>query len=247
MNKLEIVPFGKYKGQPMDVLAQDAPYCEWLAEQEWFRSRYPAIHTLIINDFGQPEETPEHNALQALFVDKDFCARFVFHILGGQPHVYEIALKKKTDRIVALERWLAGYSTQAHAGDPCIGYQGDRRVYLSELKQEFQDLTEAQSPEIRTDVEFESHGADVFISYKIYMGPLHCLSGEARVECKPSVGDDYPAVLRQMFSPPYYSEQSKSILSIGPCGYAGAGATFEQVKAIFKSRRIDIVLQEQIQ
>jgi len=28
-----IVPFGKYKGQPVDVLAADHAYCDWLTSQ----------------------------------------------------------------------------------------------------------------------------------------------------------------------------------------------------------------------
>jgi hypothetical protein len=97
VSKLEIIPFGKYKGQPVDALAEDRPYCEWLLQQDWFRTRYTAIHTLIINNFGQPEETPEHNVLQALFVDEDFRTRFVTHVLGGQERVF-----KKTSSTIAL-------------------------------------------------------------------------------------------------------------------------------------------------
>jgi uncharacterized protein (DUF3820 family) len=28
-----LVPFGKYKGQPVEVLAQDREYCDWLDAQ----------------------------------------------------------------------------------------------------------------------------------------------------------------------------------------------------------------------
>ena len=66
MAKTEIVPFGRYKGQPVEALAQDKEYCEWLIAQDWFRPKFTAIHTLIINNFGVPDETPEHNALQAV-------------------------------------------------------------------------------------------------------------------------------------------------------------------------------------
>ena len=103
MSKLEIIPFGKYKGQPVDLLAQDPQYCEWLSQQDWFRTRYPAIHTLIINHFGQPEETPEHNALQALFVDEAFLTRFVMHVLGGQERVFENVIKDKSSTIALLQ------------------------------------------------------------------------------------------------------------------------------------------------
>jgi hypothetical protein len=72
-----VVPFGKYKGQPVEVLAADKSYCDWLAGQDWFRDRYTTIHTLIVNNFREPSETPEHNALQARFLDPDWRVRFI--------------------------------------------------------------------------------------------------------------------------------------------------------------------------
>lgn len=76
----EIIPFGKYKGQPVEVLMNDRPYLDWLQSQEWFTSRYQKINTLIINNFREPTETPEHNKLQALFLDGKFLFRFVEHL-----------------------------------------------------------------------------------------------------------------------------------------------------------------------
>jgi uncharacterized protein (DUF3820 family) len=49
MRKLEIVPFGKYRGRPVEALAQDREYYAWLSQQDWVRTRYRALHTLIIN------------------------------------------------------------------------------------------------------------------------------------------------------------------------------------------------------
>lgn len=80
MGKSEIVPFGKYKGQPVEVLTQDREYCEWLMEQDWFRTKFQPIYTVIFNNFGEPAETPEHNQLQALFTDPEFARKFVWHL-----------------------------------------------------------------------------------------------------------------------------------------------------------------------
>jgi hypothetical protein len=176
MGKPEVIPFGKYKDQPVEVLAQDHEYCTWLSEQEWFRVRYPAIHTLIINNFGQPEETPEHNALQALFVNADFAERFVTHVYGKE------------------------------------------------------------KPKLR-GVAFEERGYDVSISL--------CTGQTIHVECKPSVGDDYPAILRQMKA--HAVSWENHVLLIGKGGYIGAAVPLEQVRAIFKSRGVDIVLLADLQ
>jgi hypothetical protein len=80
MESSKLVPFGKYKGQPIEVLAQDRDYCDWLMEQDWFRTRFQPIYTVIVNNFGEPSETPEHNRLQAKFTDPDFRRRFVWHV-----------------------------------------------------------------------------------------------------------------------------------------------------------------------
>jgi hypothetical protein len=54
----EIVPFGKYRGQPIEALAADRGYCDWLMSQTWFRERYGAFYTLIINNFSERNITP---------------------------------------------------------------------------------------------------------------------------------------------------------------------------------------------
>ena len=35
-----IVLFGKYKDQPIEALAQDRPYVEWLCARPWFREKF---------------------------------------------------------------------------------------------------------------------------------------------------------------------------------------------------------------
>jgi len=72
MAENSLVPFGKYKGQPVEVLAQDRDYADWLLAQAWFVQRYPQVHTLVVNNFGEPTETPEHNALQIRCLDERF-------------------------------------------------------------------------------------------------------------------------------------------------------------------------------
>lgn len=72
----EILTFGKYKGQPVDVLQSDPDYCEWLINQKWLPERFPHICTLIINNFAKAEDTPVHNSLQARFVEPEFPKSF---------------------------------------------------------------------------------------------------------------------------------------------------------------------------
>lgn len=71
----EIIPFGKYKGQPIEAAVQDRQYVDWLTAQPWFKERFGNLYTLIVNNFQEPAETPVHNALQAKFLNLDLVGR----------------------------------------------------------------------------------------------------------------------------------------------------------------------------
>jgi uncharacterized protein (DUF3820 family) len=44
-----VMPFGKHKGRLLqEILVDDPPYLEWLAEQEWFRTEFAALHAVIV-------------------------------------------------------------------------------------------------------------------------------------------------------------------------------------------------------
>jgi len=73
MGNLRIVPFGKYKGQPLEILAQDPGYCEWFLAQDNIKRQFPALCQIVINNFYEPNDTPEHNRLQVRFLDDTFC------------------------------------------------------------------------------------------------------------------------------------------------------------------------------
>lgn len=71
----DIVPFGKYKGRPVVDLISDRSYTDWLAAQPWFRERYGNVYNLVLNTGSAPQDSPEHNALQARFLDHDEALR----------------------------------------------------------------------------------------------------------------------------------------------------------------------------
>lgn len=194
-----IVPFGKYKDQPVEVLAQDREYTDWLMGQSWFKDRYQNIYTLIINNFTEPSETPEHNALQALFLDDVFAQWVVF--LCYRKMVAD-AVKDWEDRRDSHKR--AGLTD-----------------YPDELV-------------VRWEVQFEVNGADVLI---------WCigLSLSFKVEIKPAVGDDYPAIIRQMRN--IRAPGSRILLLYR---YTGIGATYEQVVEIFSRSNIKVVTLSEV-
>jgi len=56
---------------------------------------------------------------------------------------------------------------------------------------------------------------------------------ELRIEIKPAMGDDYPAVLRQM------KASYCNVLYL--VSYTGSGATLDQVKRMFKAAGIRVI------
>lgn len=252
----ELIPFGKYKGQPVEVLAQDREYCDWLLTQDWFRTRFTAIQTLIVNNFGEVNETPEHNALQALFTDNAWVVAFATYIYGER--LSSEFKERKRDAIARRDSDLRRLKEELKHQDENIEfysrpeYNGSGRwkeasiAARQELLEKIEVTTKSRqfiegliTPEVKVDqVDYEVEGADVVVEPSLaHFSDL----GTLRIECKPIVGDDYPAILRQM-------KVSKcKILLIGEGGYCGVGATLEQVKQIFRSAKIRIVFASEIQ
>jgi len=170
----DLIPFGKYKGQPVAQLQNDPEYTTWLLQQPWFVERYSNIQTLIVNNFKEASDSPEHNAMQARFLDRKFA--------------YSVAC----------------------AGNSWKPFDDWALSEFAAFRSKIKDCTESE----HYDVEFEVGGWDVVahIEYsargklpydhpearrtsrerRVYWG------GKFRCELKPTIGEDFPSVLRQV-------------------------------------------------
>jgi hypothetical protein len=266
-----IVPFGKYRGQPVEALAADRDYCDWLMGQAWFRERYGNVYTLIINNFAEPSETPEHNALQARFLDQDFCRRLLRALLWepiASPLEFarEMTRKNFCRRIYARDYRLEGIEKEVAEGkkyqaqgwpDPgdhnspfAWGNKESRIEKLREFEQALADaqteIANARAPNLTIKTEFEVGGWDVVITaqadgYYISPGDKTFL-----IEVKPSLGDDYPAILRQMkaYRRPSYP-QTAALLVFDQ--FSARGASIEQVRAIFAASGLSMLAISEIE
>jgi uncharacterized protein (DUF3820 family) len=80
--KTAVIPFGKYKGTPLEVVqSTDPKYLDWLSQQDWFREKYANFYQVVINQGNEPSETPEHNALQLKLLDLDFKRAAWMHVV----------------------------------------------------------------------------------------------------------------------------------------------------------------------
>ena len=218
------VPFGKYKGQPVESLVADSGYCDWLAAQPWFRDRYTGIYQIILNGPQPPTETPEHNEIQARFLKDDVCLSLARQVSKDvdwdvQSRTVDELLKEHRPRY---------YSSDQSEHDQLAGQ-------VAEHPDCFEPAIETARVDRRS---FEHHGWDVAFtvatpSYQIKLvslpgctcpqdggrlyhgagcslrwssvferaGRSWFMAGDQLrylVECKPDLGDDFPAVLRQV-------------------------------------------------
>ena len=131
----EIVPFGKYKGMPIEVLSSDPQYCEWLSGQDWFRERYSKCYNIIINNFTKPEDTPEHNRMQALFLNDDYCEAFIRTLYGEKEESLNIKIKHKCFEINGFDLMIEYYVEDK---DNCnkVGFERGGMIFdvFTELK-----------------------------------------------------------------------------------------------------------------
>ena len=208
----KVVAFGKYKGRSVDELVADTSYTEWLQAQDWFRLRHVDLYQVIINRGAEPQDTPEHNALQARFLDDDLCLRLA-----------EIVEPGCIDR---GRRMAEFYRREA------IKYGG----YAAE-----KEMPASTEIELRVGRKFEEGGIDVqlkiTVRYKARWG-LSEIAFLGGIELKPTVGDDYPAVLRQM------NANKSRVLVLER--YTGQGATREQFVKMFLASDKHVVFLSEI-
>jgi hypothetical protein len=240
MTQNVIIPFGKYKGQPIEVLAQDPSYCEWFLAQDNIKKMYPAFCQIVINNFCEPNDTPEHNALQTRFLDDDFCLS-----LG---ELCKWKLMKKVNCIRNLGRAM----DRARKMPENSNYEYDRKIeILDELKsmREFieetifeigdKELFEGNRPFFQIKKIFEQDGWDVIIQADDDYCKQDCIAykdcninfNKIAIEIKPLIGDDYPAILRQMKIARIHPDFQCLVYD----KFNAIGATIDQIKNIFAS------------
>jgi len=220
-----VVPFGKYKNQPVEVLAHDREYCDWLVNQGWVKERFPEFFMVIINNFGEPAETPAHNAMQARFLEDRFCYKF-FHALDK---LYGI-LDKNCMVLGALDH--RQFEADAIDVDLQLSYwrYGLRFHRIDRwIEVPYSDWhSDAGGPytNMRRDAHDYGYG---YVSPTAYA-----------LELKPTLGDEYPAVLRQCL----HQKRAQRALVIDQ--FSAKGATLEQVRQIFHASFIALVTWAEI-
>lgn len=236
----EIVPFGKYKGKPVEALAQDRQYVDWVTAQPWFREKFANIYTLIVNNFQEPSETPDHNRLQVLFLKPEFQLAVVQFAFPEAWLHFQAACAK-------WEGWIAAYHALAVANPKRWrdGLPAEMKGRISDFDAE--EILGGVPNALSHHVVFEQDGFDVYFRISVaYRTEL----GDYSVEIKPTIGDEFPAVLRQIKAAyarrfqPGRPTVGNPILFLEE--YVGQGATLEQFIAVFEADGIRVVFLDEV-
>jgi uncharacterized protein (DUF3820 family) len=232
------VPFGKYKGKPVEILLQDESYAKWLTGQDWFQQKFQNIYTLIIHNYhAEPIDTPEHNKMQVKFLNDIHKLKLAFIVSDyrlfefNNTHFKETApkfLKDLKERGVKLQEVIDEFNK----------IKGGNLLKISKVEFEQKGL----------DVKYEiSYGYSIGVSEGTYQRARAIFDRfwenkiylEMRIELKPFIGDDFPNVLRQM------KTSKASILIIDE--YSGTGVSFEEFKHFFTSQGFRVFTEREIE
>lgn len=203
-----LVPFGKYKGQPVEALSTDPDYLRWLENQPWAREKFSwlinaAKAVIVLNVSEEEPRTPEHNRMQARFLDKEFCRKFFESFPGLIRGSYEHREEELRAGLASTEKELQYWDEVIAKSSICKSFNEEnrenRKKRLVELKEQLSVLlAENNRDRLPNDysnfrVSFEENNWDVVL-YSRFLGTRFY------IECKPCVGDDYSGILRKIKS-----------------------------------------------
>lgn len=193
-----VILFGKHKGKSItEVMGTDPQYIDWLTKQDWFKERNPAlfqtINTVIVHHSDGPEETPAHNALQALFLKPEqqevVIGKYITLPWGVDGH---FAIPDKQTVAIDFEPvdvFLRVTSTCRSFRDDYSQWNiPERLVYLDSRL-----VTVGPQPGCCA-----SHINQGAIGQTRVLRDKTTAIVDFYIEVKPSIGDDYPAVIRQV-------------------------------------------------
>jgi uncharacterized protein (DUF3820 family) len=234
-----VVPFGKYKGQPLEMLLRDESYVDWLTAQTWFQEKFNSLYTLVINNYHvQPVDTPEHNRMQIKFLDEAYRLKLAYLVTGRKLFDFD------------QQHFNENFSDFLFRLKGMIKDESELNLIIAKI--------EKMKLLRMTDVEFEQKGIDVRYEVSYGYGNIsisastvditkkisekfwdNCWNLTLKVELKPTIGDDFPAILRQM------KDYRANVLVFGE--YSGSGATEQEFKQYFESQRMKVIQESDIE
>ena len=273
---MDTVPFGKYKNQSITSLMKDTKYIQWLKQQKWFKERYGEIYNIVVlNNFqNEDQPTPEHNKLQAKFLDNDFCSTFT-KLLTNTNDTEFLCFKRKFEPNDGMDVNLKIYRniTEIENSVTTILQKSlkdlrqdifENKIFSYQWENEINDtLKQAQQYADNKLQEFKQRVqnliVDKYLSCNVYESDRKCeiypsLSEKwytrcYKIEIKTSLGNDYPCVLRKMKRQIQLLEKSrkhytKILLLVDK--FESDAISKKQLVQIFKNENIKVVFYNEL-
>lgn len=241
-----IIPFGKHKGKPVEILASDKEYADWLVAQSWFKEKYVNIYNVLVQNFREPVDTPEHNKIQVRFLKLEYRLKLAYLLNNN---FFEINSDKINKGLIRRLNTLNDGNKQNlfDVLTELVKRVNSKKYPVKLLHYSnpiFEQVDVSYSVQHGFDLEYNSEHRG---QPKVSIGRINRLT--LWIEIKPTVSDDFPAILRQMkASMPidnrYSSEKRYYILLVGD--YTGIGATKEEFIEYFHSQGYLIIFEHQI-
>lgn len=240
----EIIPFGKYKNQPIEVLAGDKQYTEWLCQQSWFISQFNQLHTVIINNFNQPSETPEHNKMVANFLEDKVCENLVKKYFYGSKMEKDF-IEDKIEAYINYQRDLISKlnrnesKMQYRSEDECGMLTKENKIIKKKINNcvEVIELLQKGNNSYNCHIKSRQFETNSDVSLVAIIDAIDaandCIAGimlNLDIECKPILSEDFPAVLRQC------KNQKSKVLVVEK--YICESISFNQLKDFFGEIKI---------
>lgn len=243
----KIIPFGKHKGKPVEVLANDQQYLDWLLAQSWFREKHVNLYNVVINNFREPVDTLEHNKIQIKFLRPEYRIKLGYL---ANPNLFNTSSDKINEQMKKILE-----STERNEGEHFLkslqnpNKESEFGLYDTRMLKYSKPIFE------RVDVHFSLwYGIRFYYDSMNYNGGWSEFRHETKttylVEIKPTISDDYPAVLRQMkASMPVRSNGWQSeyyfVLLVGE--YSGTGATKEEFIDFFETQGYRVIFGKDLE
>lgn len=239
IQKQLIVPFGKYKGKPIELLLKDEEYAKWLAAQDWVQQKFQKMYTIIIHNY-HPEQahSPEHNKMQIKYLSDDYCLKIPYILTDRS--LFKYGSTHFVENVLPMLREMKSEGKNI-------------KDLIDELKRHIErdivTITERKY-ERANDAEYTVESGyghimgatdSMYYRYRDFFEKFwkNSFFKELRIELKPTIGDDYPAVLRQI------NNSKSNVLIVRE--YNGTSVPWEDVKSFFQSQKIKVLMEDDIE
>jgi hypothetical protein len=241
-----IIPFGKYKGEPVEILAADKKYKEWLMRQTWFKEEHFLLYSIVLNNFRKAFDSPEFNRIKLLFENPVYRIKLAYLV---NPELFQ-----QNSAVIN-----AAMLPILHTEEECGSYHFIRALANPVEEEEFglysRQMLKFSDPDFeQVDVSFSFwYGIQFYYDNDHYYGSWsrfrHEVCTEYHILIMPEISKDFQSALRLMKAtmPVEKNEhlfEKFFILLIGV--FTGTESSREEFVTLFEEQGYKVVFENEV-